>query len=147
VQIKLMADTCLVIFLWHNRSNESQDRHIWGFQITQSDTPQLVVAEISAWKHTTDTHAHRQIFFFCSLVLSSYFIRICFCLLLVLNVCLFSLLYNTHNTNIHVSGGIRMPYTIKRAAADPRPRTFGHWDRHLSSFLSQVLRQAHFFTV
>jgi hypothetical protein len=39
--------------------------------------------------------------------------------------------YNKHNTNIHVLGGIRTHNPSKRAAADPRLRPRGHWDRHV----------------
>ena len=40
-------------------------------------------------------------------------------------------------TNIHAPGGIRTHNTSKRAAADPRLRPRGHWDRHflLSDFI------------
>jgi hypothetical protein len=37
--------------------------------------------------------------------------------------------YNKHNTNIHAPGGIRTHNPSKRAAADPRLRPRGHWDR------------------
>ena len=69
--------------------------------------------------------------------------------------CLLSVLYNTHNTNIHASGGnqTRNPskraaqtYTLDRAAngirtrnpsrrsaADPRLGPLGHWDRQDSN--------------
>ena len=43
--------------------------------------------------------------------------------------CLLSLLYNTHNTNIHAPGGIRSRNPSKRSASDPRLRTLVHWDR------------------
>ena len=39
------------------------------------------------------------------------------------------LLYNTHDTHIHASGGIRTCNPSKRSAADPCPRPRGHWDR------------------
>ena len=35
----------------------------------------------------------------------------------------------THNTNIHPPGGIRTRSPSKQAAADPRLRLLGHWDR------------------
>jgi hypothetical protein len=44
-------------------------------------------------------------------------------------LCLLSLLCNTHNTNIHTPDGIRTRNPKKRAAADPRLRPLGHWDR------------------
>jgi hypothetical protein len=37
--------------------------------------------------------------------------------------------YNKHNTKIHAPGGIRTHNPSKRAAADPRLRPHGHWDR------------------
>jgi hypothetical protein len=49
-----------------------------------------------------------------------------FCVLIVLDVCLLSLLYNTHNTNIHAPGGIRTRNPSKRSPADPRLRPLGH---------------------
>jgi hypothetical protein len=36
-------------------------------------------------------------------------------------------LYNKHNTNIHVSGGIQTHKTSKRTAVNPRLRPRGHW--------------------
>ena len=39
---------------------------------------------------------------------------------------LLSVLYNTHNTNIHALGGIRTRNPSKRSAADPRLKPFGH---------------------
>jgi hypothetical protein len=41
----------------------------------------------------------------------------------------------THNTetDIHAPGGIRTHDPSKRAAADPRLRPRGHWDRQLAS--------------
>ena len=40
------------------------------------------------------------------------------------------LLYHAQHTNIHAPGGIRTRNPSKRAAADPRLRPLGHWDRH-----------------
>jgi hypothetical protein len=37
--------------------------------------------------------------------------------------------YNKHNTNSHALGRIRTHDPSKRAAADPRLRPNGHWDR------------------
>jgi hypothetical protein len=37
--------------------------------------------------------------------------------------------YQKHNTNIHAPGGIRIHDPSKRAAADPRLKPHGHWDR------------------
>jgi hypothetical protein len=37
--------------------------------------------------------------------------------------------YNKHNTNIRAPGGIQTHDPSKRAAADPRLRPHGHWDR------------------
>jgi len=45
----------------------------------------------------------------------------------------------THNTqhsqqtNIHAPGGIRTRNSSERAAADPRRRTSGHWDRRVAT--------------
>jgi hypothetical protein len=44
-------------------------------------------------------------------------------------LCLVSLLYKTHNTNIHAPGGIRTRNPSKQSAADPRLRPLGHWNR------------------
>ena len=40
----------------------------------------------------------------------------------------------SQETNIHVPGGIQTHNPSKRAAADPRLRLRGHWDRRISSF-------------
>ena len=39
----------------------------------------------------------------------------------------------TQETDIHAPGGIRTHDPSKRAAADPRLRPRGHWDRPLAS--------------
>jgi hypothetical protein len=39
----------------------------------------------------------------------------------------------THNTNIHVLGGIRTRNPSKQAPADPHLRPLGHWDRLIRS--------------
>jgi hypothetical protein len=39
--------------------------------------------------------------------------------------------YNKRNTNIHAPGGIRTQNSSNRAAADPRLRPRGHWDRQI----------------
>ena len=57
-----------------------------------------------------------------------YFIRTCFFVLIVLHLAYSSLL-TTQNTNIHAPGGIRTRNPSRRAAADPRLRPLGHWDR------------------
>jgi hypothetical protein len=48
-------------------------------------------------------------------------------------LCLLSILYNTHNTNIHAPGGIRTHNPSKRSAANPRLRPLCHWDRQIRS--------------
>jgi hypothetical protein len=53
-------------------------------------------------------------------------------------------LYNKHNTNIHAPGGIRTHNPSKRAAADPRLRPRGHWDRP-SLLLARTLLGAALF--
>ena len=65
------------------------------------------------------------------IVLSLYFV--CTALSWSSWLCLLSLLYNTHNTNIHAPGGIRTRNPSKRSAADTRLTPFGHWDRRFSS--------------
>jgi hypothetical protein len=47
---------------------------------------------------------------------------------------LLSLVYNTHNTNIHARGGIRTRNPSKRSSADSRLRPLGHWDWHIRIF-------------
>jgi hypothetical protein len=42
---------------------------------------------------------------------------------------------HSQQTNIHVPGGIRTRNPSRRAAADPRLRPLGHWDRLLISLL------------
>jgi len=39
--------------------------------------------------------------------------------------------HNTHKRHIHATGGIRTRNSHNLAAADPRIRTRGHWDRQL----------------
>jgi hypothetical protein len=58
--------------------------------------------------------------FFYSLVL--YFIRTCFCVLIVVHFVFCLFLYNTHNTNIHDPGGIRTGSPSNLSGADPRRR-------------------------
>ena len=53
-------------------------------------------------------------FYFIFLFSLCTFIPACFCILIVLHVTFLSLLYNTHNTNIHVPGGIR----TRKSASD-----------------------------
>ena len=43
--------------------------------------------------------------------------------------------HNTHNRDSHSPGGIRTHNLSKRAAADPRLRPRGHWDRHVLHFV------------
>jgi hypothetical protein len=40
---------------------------------------------------------------------------------------------HSQQTNIHAPGGIQTLNPIRRAAADPRLRPLGHWDRHANS--------------
>ena len=47
--------------------------------------------------------------------------------------------HNTHNRNIHASGGIRTHNLSRRAAAVPRFRPRGHWDRHIMNLLYHFL--------
>jgi hypothetical protein len=47
---------------------------------------------------------------------------------------------HSHETDIHAPGGIRTNNPSKRAAADPRLRPRGHWDRQNTITLS------HYFT-
>ena len=47
--------------------------------------------------------------------------------------CRLSLLYNTHNTNIHAPSRIRTRNPSKLSAADPRLRPLGHRDRQILS--------------
>ena len=42
---------------------------------------------------------------------------------------LLSFTCNTHNTNIHAPGGIRIHNPSKRSAVDPRFKSLGHWDQ------------------
>jgi hypothetical protein len=42
--------------------------------------------------------------------------------------------HNTHNRNIHVSGGIGTHNLSRREAADLRIRLRGHWDRRMDKF-------------
>ena len=111
----------------------------WGFYITHSDTPYLAgllctrdrpVTETSTWQHTTLTGDRRPFslagfFFLFSLVLYPY----SFLCLDCPGLFLLSLLNNTHNTNIHAPGGIRILNPSKRYAADPHLRPLGHRDR------------------
>jgi hypothetical protein len=46
--------------------------------------------------------------------------------------------YIKHNTNIYAPGEIRTHNPIKRAAADPRLRPRGHWDRRVRTRASTV---------
>jgi hypothetical protein len=68
---------------------------------------------------------------FCSLCLYFFSIFLCpDCF----GFCLLSLLYNTHDTNIHASvggggGGVQTRNSSRRSASDPRLRLRGHWDR------------------
>jgi hypothetical protein len=51
------------------------------------------------------------------------------------------LLHNTQHSqeaNIHVPGGIRNSNPRKRAAADPRLRPRGHWDRREKEYRTQL---------
>ena len=56
-------------------------------------------------------------------------------------LCLLSILYKTHNTNIHVPGGIRTRNPSKRAAVSSRRRSLGHCDRHCENVLIFIIKQ------
>jgi hypothetical protein len=64
-------------------------------------------------------------FFCCLSVLHPYLVLCPYCPAF----CVLSLLYNTHNTNIHAPDGIRTRNPSKRSAADSRLRPLDHWDR------------------
>ena len=49
--------------------------------------------------------------------------------LTVLAFAFLSLLFNTHDTNIHIPGRIRTRNPSKRSTVDPRLRPLGRWDR------------------
>jgi hypothetical protein len=53
-------------------------------------------------------------------------------------LCLLSLLYNTHNTNIQAPSGIRTRNPSKRSAADPLLRPLGHWNIPFLNCLQQI---------
>ena len=69
-----------------------------------------------------------------SMTSAGFFFVLCILSVLLRLVCpwfpLLSLLYNTHHTNIHVSGGIRTRNPSKREAADPRLTPLGYSNRH-----------------
>ena len=46
---------------------------------------------------------------------------------------------HSQGTNIHVPGGIRTHNPSKRAAADPRLKPRGHWDRHKFTWSCQLV--------
>jgi hypothetical protein len=46
--------------------------------------------------------------------------------------------HNTHKRDIHVTGGIRTHDPSKRAAADPRLRPRGHWERPSLSYKHKI---------
>jgi len=52
---------------------------------------------------------------------------------------------NSQQTNIHAPGGIRTHDLNRRAAADPRLRPRGHWDRHLED-INKLKRYISFYT-
>jgi hypothetical protein len=80
--------------------------------------------DLSTWQHTQHSHIHApggifySLYFTCTTALSWLSWR-----------CLLSVLCNTHNTNIRAPGWIRTRNPCRRAAADPRLRPLGHWDR------------------
>jgi hypothetical protein len=47
--------------------------------------------------------------------------------------------YNKHNTNIHAPDGFRTHDPSKRAAADPRLRPHGHWDRQRNVYVNKLI--------
>ena len=75
---------------------------------------------------------HRYFFFWdLSLVLSLYFFRTSFFVLIALPCSFVSAVQ--HNTNIHAPGWIRTLNPNKRSAADPCLRPLGYWDRQIRS--------------
>ena len=62
------------------------------------------------------------------------------CTSFVLAFCLLSLLYNTHDRNVHATGGIRTRKPTKRSAADIRLRPLGYWEIRPRTFQPVVSR-------
>jgi hypothetical protein len=92
------------------------------------------VAETSTWQHTTHKRQTSIPSGFFFLPVWGFSPLIHFCTVLnpfVLHVTYipYYRLYNKHNTNIHVPGGIWTHNLSKREAVDPRLRPHGHWDR------------------
>ena len=88
--------------------------------------------ETSAWQHTTLTtniHALCGILLLLLLLLSVF--HLYYYVFLIVLAVPFHPYCATHNTNIHAPGGIRTRNPSRRAAADPRLRPLGHWDRRL----------------
>ena len=50
---------------------------------------------------------------------------------------------HSQQTNIHAPGGIRTRNPSRRAAADPRFRPLGHWDRQLSFSAIEMRKKIH----
>ena len=46
---------------------------------------------------------------------------------------------HSQETYIHAAGGIRTHNPSKRAAADPRHRPRGHWDRHTGLYTAKYI--------
>jgi hypothetical protein len=115
--------------------------------ITLRDTPQSVglpwtrdrfVAEACTWQQHTNTHKRQTymppvgFFFFFACPGFFPFDPFLYCLNpFILHVTLRSILPSLQQTqtNIHAPGEIRTHDPSKRAAADPRLRPRGHWDR------------------
>jgi hypothetical protein len=58
---------------------------------------------------------------------------------------LFDNTQHSPQTDIHVVGGTRTRNPSKRATADPRPKSRGHWDRHLQTCFFQ--NNCHYKTI
>ena len=84
-------------------------------------------------RNNTNIHAPAGIFF------SLYFI--CTSLSWLSSLCLFPLVYYTHNTYIHATGGIRTRNPSKRSAANPHVRPLGHCNRRIEPATFRLVAQ------